>query len=274
MQIKVNNFKLKETLLSGQCFRVFKNEDSSFTIILKDRIVILKQIEDVIIIDSNNRDDLENVVKEYFDLNRDYKKINKQLQTDNIMKNVIELSSGYRIMNQNPFEMCISYIISQNNNVKRISNSIEKICFKYGKKIIYNEKEYYMFPSYDEIKDADINSLRETGIGFRDKYIKDFLDKYSQLKDINKLSTNDALEELMTIKGIGLKVASCILLFGYKRLDSFPIDTWVKKFISENYEIKNDQKSIEQFTKEKFGKYSGVAIQYMYHSQRNIKNKQ
>ena len=91
------------------------------------------------------------------------------------------------------------------------------------------------------------------------------------MKDLNNLSTKEALDELMKVKGIGLKVASCILLFGYKRLDVFPIDTWVKQFISNNYNIKNNQKEIEKFAKENFGKYSGLVIQYMFHSQRNIK---
>ena len=107
---------------------------------------------------------------------------------------------------------------------------------------------------------------------FRDKYLRDFLDKYELLKDINKLSTEDALKELMSIKGIGLKVASCILLFGYKRLDVFPIDTWVKHYMVNNYGIKDDIKVIEKYAKENFKEYSGLVIQYMFHSQRNVKD--
>lgn len=271
MKIEVKDFNLKNILLSGQCFRVTENSDSSFTTILKDRIVILKQIDNNIYIESNNYNNLEEIIKEYFDLNRDYDEINKKLITDDTMQDVIDKSYGYRIMNQDPFEMCISYIISQNNNVKRISLSVEKICERYGKKITYNSKDYYMFPSYEELKNISISELRATGIGFRDKYIIDFLKNYIYLRDINTLSTSEALEELMKIKGIGLKVASCILLFGYKRLDVFPIDTWVKQFISENYNIKNDQKNIEIFAKEKFKEYSGLAIQYMFYSQRNVK---
>ena len=101
-------------------------------------------------------------------------------------------------------------------------------------------------------------------------YIVNYLDNYENLKDIDKLSTKDALKELMKIKGIGLKVASCILLFGYRRLDVFPIDTWVKQYMVENYNIKNNQKDIENFARDKFGEYSGLVIQYMFHSQRNM----
>ena len=106
-------------------------------------------------------------------------------------------------------------------------------------------------------------------MGFRDKYIREFLDRYESIPDLNKLSTKDALNELMKIKGIGIKVASCILLFGYKRLDTFPIDTWVKKYISYNYNIKDDVNYIKKFTEEKYKEYSGLVIQYMFHSERN-----
>ncbi len=268
MKIKVNNFNLKDTLLSGQCFRVFE-EDSNFIVILNDRVINIKEIDDELIINSNNEEDLESTIVNYFDLNRDYDEINKVLSVDDVMKNCISKCNAYRIMNQNPFEMCISYIISQNNNVKRISNSINKLCVDKGKKVLFEGKEYYLFPTYEDIKNITTNELRNYGIGFRDKYIRDFLDKYKSLKDINSLTTNESINELMKVKGIGLKVASCILLFGYKRLDVFPIDTWVKQFISNNYNVNNDQKYIEKFTKKKFGCYSGLAIQYMFHSERN-----
>jgi N-glycosylase/DNA lyase len=185
------------------------------------------------------------------------------------MKKIISKCNGYKILNQDPLEMCISYIISQNNNVKRISKSINELCEKYGEKIIYNDNIYYLFPTYEQLKKLNIDDFSNLKVGFRAKYLYDFINKYETLKDINKLSTEDALKELYRVKGIGLKVASCILLFGYKRLDTFPIDTWVKQCISDKYNIKNDAKSIEEFAKNKYKNYSGLAIQYMFHSQRN-----
>ncbi len=270
MKIEVKDFDLKSTILSGACFRVIEETDGSFTNILKDRVINIKQINNELIVTSSKKDNLEEIIKEYFDLNRDYNIINQKLiNNDKNMIKVISKCKGYKILNQEPFEMCISYIISQNNNVKRISNSINDISNKYGKKVIFNNKEYHLFPTYDDMKNISIEELRNFKVGFRAEYIKDFLDKYETLKDINSLNTNDALNELMTIKGIGIKVASCILLFGYKRLDTFPIDTWVKKSISELYNIKNDQKTIEKFAKNTYKEYSGLAIQYLFHSKRN-----
>jgi N-glycosylase/DNA lyase len=270
MELEVKNINIEEILFSGACFRCTKEDDGSITNILKDRVVNLKQDGNKIIIKSSNNDNLKEIIYDYFDLNRDYNKINKELINKNDdLNNMINKCKNYRILNQDSFEMCISYIISQNNNVKRISNSINEFCKRYGKKVIFNNKDYYLFPKYEDIKNIKVEELRSLGIGFRDKYVRDFLDKYPTISDVSKISTEDALEVLMSVKGIGLKVASCILLFGYKRLDVFPIDTWVKQYMVNHYNIKNDMKTIEKYAKDHFGEYSGLVIQYMFHSQRN-----
>lgn len=269
MKIEVNNFSLKDILLSGACFRAYENEDGSFTNILKDRVINIKQDGNILTINASKNDNLKEIIYDYFDLNRDYDSINKYLSSrDKIMKDIVNKCLDYRILNQDSFEMGISYIISQSNNVKRISKIIDNLCTKYGDKVYFEGQEYHLFPSYEQLKDLKVEDFTKLKVGFRDKYLFDYIQKYSEL-DIDNLSTNDALKKLMSIKGIGLKVASCILLFGYRRLDTFPIDTWVKKSISENYNIKNDQKTIERFAKEKYGEYTGLAIQYLFHSQRN-----
>ncbi len=270
MKFEIKNFNLKDILLSGSCFRVIAEEDGSFTNILKDRVINIKQDKNTIIVNSSNMNNLKEIIYDYFDLNRDYNQINKLLTIkDKNMINIVKKCEGYKILNQDSFEMCISYIISQNNNVKRISKSIEELSRRYGNKIRFNNKNYYLFPTYEKLKNLKVEDFTSLKVGFRDKYLYDFINKYESLKDLDNLSTSDALKELMNVKGIGMKVASCILLFGYKRLDTFPIDTWVKHNISENYNIKNDQKSIEKFAREMYGDYSGLAIQYMFHSERN-----
>lgn len=271
MKIKINDFNLRDTLMSGACFRATLESDGSFTNILSDRVINIRQINDELIVESNKMNNLSDVIREYFDLNRDYNIINKKLiQVDPSLKDVIECCRGYHILNQDPFEMCISYIISQNNNVKRISASINKLCELYGQKVYFNGKVYFLFPTYEKLKELKADDLAELKIGFRDKYIIDFLNKYDSFNDLDNLSTPDAFNKLLTVKGIGPKVASCILLFGYKRLDVFPIDTWVKQFVSNRYGVKDDFKTIENLAINKYGKYSGLAIQYMYHYNRNI----
>lgn len=278
MKILKNNIKLKETLLSGQCFRVTEENDGSFTCILDDRVINVRDDNKYLIVDSNNLNDLEEKVKYYFDLNIDYDKFDDKLSENEYMKNIIKFCKGYKVLRQNHFETFISYIISQNNRVSRISASINKISEKYGKKVVFKDKEYFLFPTFDEIKDISIEELRSFGVGFRDKYIIDALNYLKTnnnfLLDLEKQNTEEATEILTIIKGIGLKVSSCILLFSYHRFDAFPIDTWVIKNFSENFKnIKADQNSIKEFARKEFDELSGLAIQYMYHYERNEKDK-
>ena len=274
--IKIYNkdLNLDLTLLSGQCFRQIKNIDNSFDIILSDRVINIRRNNNYLIISSNNENNLETIVRNYFDLDTNYNKINKILiSKDSSYENIIKLNKGFHILNQNKFEMYISYIISQNNNIKRISKIIENISIKYGKKIIFNNKEYYLFPKYEDLINITINDLNEFKLGFRDKYIINAINKLKENKDflnnLDLLNTSKCLKELMKIKGIGMKVASCILLFSYHRLDVFPIDTWVKHFMSDR---KVDIKDIKTKMKNIYGDYSGLIIQYIYNYERNIKN--
>ncbi len=274
--IKIYNkdLNLDLTLLSGQCFRQIKNIDNSFDIILSDRVINIRRNNNYLIISSNNENNLETIVRNYFDLDTNYNKINKILiSKDSSYEDIIKLNKGFHILNQNKFEMYISYIISQNNNIKRISKIIENISIKYGKKIIFNNKEYYLFPKYEDLINITINDLNEFKLGFRDKYIINAINKLKENKDflnnLDLLNTSKCLKELMKIKGIGMKVASCILLFSYHRLDVFPIDTWVKHFMSDR---KVDIKDIKTKMKNIYGDYSGLIIQYIYNYERNIKN--
>ena len=273
MKIKVNNLDIESILFSGACFRTIKENNGSITNILKDRIINLKQEGNYIYVESSNNDNLEKVIRTYFDLDRDYNSINSEIiKRNNDLKDMVNKCLDYKILRQDPFEMYISYILSACNNVKRIRGIVKRISETYGTKITYNNKDYYLFPTYEQIKDVTLSDLRKLGVGFRDEYIRDFLNKYESLKDIDKLNSEDALNKLESIQGVGLKVASCILLFGYGRLDVFPIDTWVRKYMSNKYNIKGSIESIKEFSKEKYKEYSGLVIQYMFHVERNEKD--
>lgn len=275
--IKNTDINLNDTITCGQCFRFYKMNDESFNMILSDRVINIKQDDDRLIVESNKEDDLEKIIIEYFDLNNNYNLINEEiLKNDKTLKQSIELSKGFKILNQNPFEMLISYIISQNNNVKRIMKSVELLSIKYGEKVNFKNNDYYLFPSYEKLKSISKDDLKELGVGFRDSYIISALTLINNgTIDLNKIydmDTDDALNYLMLIKGVGPKVASCILLFAYKKYDVFPVDTWVIQAMSKLYpNIKSSQKEIIKFAKKKYGKYSGIALQYMYHSMRNVK---
>ncbi len=276
-KINKKDINLYDTLFSGQTFRMNLEEDKSITVILNDRVVNLKQSGNYLIIDSDNLINIKNIMNTYLDLNRDYQSINNELLLINpLLKNDLLKCKGYKILKQDKFEMFITYIISQNNNVKRITNIVNRMSEKYGRKVIFRNKEYYLFPTFDKLKNLTKEEFRSLGLGFRDEYLVSALNKLNEDKDflnkLEKLSTEEALKELTNIKGIGTKVASCILLFAYSRFDTFPIDTWVRKYISEHYNIKDDIKTISEYMKNNYNQYSGLVIQYFYHVERNKKD--
>ena len=275
MKIKVNNFNLKDTITCGQIFRFIEENDNSYTVILSDRVVNLKLEDDYLIIDSNDMNNVENIIRKYLDLDYDYNQINNYLlEMDSNNRNIIDSCIGLKMINEPRFEVIISYILSANNGVPQIRNALNNISKKFGKKIIFRNKEYYLFPTIDELKDATIEDYRECKAGFRDKYIYEFVYKVLHnevdIDSIENMNSADAMKYLMANKGIGEKVASCILLFGYHRFDVFPIDTWVKKYMKENYNTDNI-KEIKKIMKEKYDNYCGIFIQYIFHYNRNKK---
>ena len=276
IKIKIEKpFKLEDTITCGQIFRFFKMEDGSFDVILRDRVINVYQKDSYLYVSSNYNDDLKNIVINYFDLDNDYDKMNNYLLShDKKLKDALSFSSGLMMIKQNAFETIMEYIISANNSVSSIANALNNIAKKYGEKVIFNNKEYYLFPHYQDLKNVTENDLRNCKVGFRDKYLKAMIDKLNNNElDLNSfydLSTKDALDKLMENIGIGPKVASCILLFAYQKYDVFPVDTWVKKIMKNNYNIEGE-KNIRDFAARKYGKYSGIAIQYLFNYSRNKK---
>ena len=268
-------FKLDDTITCGQIFRYKKLEDNSYDVILKDRVINVYVLDNYLYVSSSNEDNLNEVVINYFDLNNDYDLINKFLiKKDSKLKDAILFSSGLKMIRQDPFETVMEYIISANNGVPQITNALNNIAEHYGKEVNFNGKKYYLFPSYEELANVTIDELRSFKTGFRDKYLKEMIDKLNNkdffLDDIYELDTDEALLKLMKNKGIGMKVASCILLFAYQKYDVFPVDTWVKKIMLNDYGIKGE-KNIKDFAKNTYGKYSAIAIQYLFNYSRNSK---
>ncbi|NLC87941.1 MAG: 8-oxoguanine DNA glycosylase [Clostridiaceae bacterium] len=275
-----DTFEPKDIFECGQCFRWNKQEDGSYIGIFGNNVLKVKKEDNKIIINGICIKNIEDVVKQYFDLNRDYKKIKSQLsKIDDNMKMSIKYGKGIRILNQELWETIISFIISANNNIPRIKGIIEKLSKKYGNEIIFQNKSYYTFPSVDELSRASVKDLRELGLGFRDvrvyettKLIKEKkvdLQELKKEKDFNKVRNI-----LLTLPGVGPKVADCILLFStLKRWEAFPIDVWVRRVMNELYihnpeEAKVKKEEIEKIAYEKFGELAGIAQQYLFYWKR------
>ncbi len=270
-----NDFDLKSTITCGQIFRFILEEDGSYTVIIKDRVINLKEDNDYIIVESNKEDNLKEIIYDYFDLDRNYEIIEKNiLKCDKKLESALIFSRGLKMIHQDPFETIIAYIISQNNRVPSIANALNLISLNYGEKVIFKDKEYYLFPSVDKLKTLSTLDFRNCKVGFRDKYLYEIMrsieNNLLDIESIYNMNSEDSLKYLIGFKGIGNKVASCILLFAYQKFDVYPIDTWVKKFMKEDYNIEGEQ-NIKKFTYDTYKEYSGLAIQYMFNYKRNKK---
>ncbi len=274
---KPKTFNLKDIFECGQCFRWNEQDDGSYTGIWKENVVnVKKEGEDYIFTGICKSGNLEEEIKEYFDFNRDYEKLKKKLsKIDDYMKESIKYGKGIRILNQDLWETIISFIISANNNIPRIKGIIERLSEKYGKKIECRGKKYYTFPTPEELKDVTVEEYRKLGLGFRDirlyETTKMILERKVDLKELEENSnTIEVREKLLTLSGVGPKVADCILLFStLKRFEVFPIDVWVRRVMNDLYiknedETKVNKKQIEKMAQDKFGNLAGLAQQYLF----------
>lgn len=276
---KNKDFELKDIFDCGQCFRWNKNSDGSYTGVIKNGVVNVNCDNENIyfkgLVDGNIKD----IIVNYFDFDRDYSSIKKELsKIDEYMKESINYGSGIRILNQDLWETIISFIISANNNIPRIKGIIERLSKSYGKKVYFEEKEYYLFPSPLDLKNVTVAEYRALGLGFRDIRLYEtthmILDNKIDLDSLRKLDTKTAREQLLKLSGVGPKVADCILLFStLKRFDIFPIDVWVRRVMNDLYihnpdENRVSKKLINQIAFDKFGDKAGIAQQYLFYWKR------
>ncbi len=230
---------------------------------------------------------------EYFDLGRDYGKIKDELSKDDeIMKAATAYGSGIRLLRQDPWETVISFIISQNSNIPRIKSCIEKLCSLYGDFVCeWRGKRWYDFPKASTLAALTPEDLAACKLGYRDKYVAAAAQKIMKdgvqvlaaaeeksrsdgrvLAAEGKSKSDEALKYLRGFLGVGPKVAECINLFGLKHYDSFPLDVWMKRIMSRLYGFdENDVRSMKNYARKHFGKYSGFAQQYLfYYARENL----
>lgn len=256
--VKNKNFDIAKTLNSGQNI-TFEIQDNVY-IFNYEKDVIFSYTENDITYFSADKEYFENYLSDFFDLNTDYGKINEEI-IDKFpeLKQYVEYGNGIRFISQNFLESSIAFIISQNNNIKRILNSMQELKDKYGNG---------SFPTLKKLKTLSIGDFRNLGVGFRDKYLYNFVQNIDEkwIETIEKMETKDAFNELISFNGIGPKVANCILLFGLKKRDVFPVDVHIKRVMEELYfEGKDtDVKKIENFAINKFEIYASYIQQYLF----------
>ena len=257
-----DDFDQEKIRISGQAFRIDLCDDGSYRYIHRGKVLHLKQTGKTEYEADCTKKEWDSIWSEYFDLNRNYKKIRNSIdKNDEFLLNSSKAGKGIRILKQDPFEMLITFIISQRKNIPAIKASVEKICTYFGKEIKTKEGNLYAFPTAEELYKADESLLTKCSLGYRLPYILDatrrVYEKDMDLKALTKLSDEELFEELKRVHGVGDKVANCICLFGYGRTGMAPVDTWIKKVIDEQYGGENPFAG--------YGENAGIMQQYMFY---------
>ena len=255
--VGLTDFDADKIFDCGQCFRWLKQPDGSWRGIAHKKVMTLTQSGDEVSL-SAPKEDFEAIWHNYFDLERDYEAMRSRLGVSDYMQKACDFGKGIRILRQEPWEALCTFIISQCNNIARIRGIVERLCTLKGEEL---GEGLYSFPSFEDIaplKEEDLAPLRS---GYRAKYIIEAARAVSEGKfDLDaacKMNADDAMKALLSLEGVGKKVAGCVMLFGLGKTEAFPIDTWMKKALKEYFE--------EGFDPRVFGDDAGIAQQYIFY---------
>ena len=256
-------FSLDEILGCGQCFRWKKTPDGLWEGVVQGVLLRVRQQQDRLLFYGLDGQTFLQVAFPYFDFGTDYAAINRQILKDPVLRPARDYAPGIRILRQDPFECLCTFIISQNNNIPRICGIVDRLCTLYGAPA---KGGGYAFPTPEVFATMTEEQFAPLRCGFRQKYLRDMgrklCDGTVQLAAVQALPLPEAREHLMQIMGVGPKVADCVLLFGFHRLEAFPMDVWMKRAVARLY---------PDGLPKVFGPYAGVAQQYIFHYARHHK---
>jgi N-glycosylase/DNA lyase len=283
MRLKVE-FDLDFSLCCGQVFRWHKVNGWWYGIVGENVVKACQCGADL---------KFENVTKEFmetfFGLNDDLAQISQCIGKDDYVRNALQRFKGLRIVRQLPWECLISFICATYKSIAAIELMLKKLSIKYGEKQIFDNMDFYTFPTVERLANASENGLRECGLGYRAKYVQATAQKiYNEkinLEDLKNLPYLESRKKLLEFSGVGLKVADCVLLFSLRKLEAFPVDVWVKRVILHHYAdqlpepfvkklqshtslTNSEYQKIGDFARTYFGAYAGYAQEYLFHYER------
>lgn len=268
VRLSIPEFDCAQTFDCGQCFRWdYDEQEDAWHGIAMGRELFVRQQNDDFEFYPCTQQQFDDVWRHYFDLDRDYAAMKQELAFDEHVAKGMAYAGGIRILQQDKFETLISFIISANNNIKRIKGIINRICDKVGSPA----GSGYAFPTPGQLAQLTVDDLQELGAGYRARYIYDttrmVLDGFD-LEQLKDMPYEDARTRLCTLCGVGPKVADCIMLFSLGFTEAFPVDTWVRKILAELYSEYGSM-SPKEFANMRFGQNAGFAQQYLFHFKRN-----
>ena len=273
------HINIRETINSGQIF-LWENYGNEWFAIDGQDVIIARQTPFEL-------HTLSKSAKKFFREDDNYKKILKDITKDKIVKKAASYYPGLRIIRQDTFQCCISFIVSSNSNIPNIRMRLQKLCRKFGTKVRFQKRDFFLFPEPKRLANATLQELKDCKLGYRSKYVLDASRAIAsgeiELDELKKMKYEQAKKLLLKLPGIGDKVADCVMLFSLEKLDSFPLDTWMlkilQKYYSNNFCIDNKSISkkryedVHQNVLEYFGKYAGYSQQFLYKMERDLNEK-
>jgi len=281
-------FSLDFTLQCGQAFR-WKKIGKWWYGVVRQNVVKARRNGDVLEFQTYPEELNSDFIESYFRLSDDLPKIYSSILKDKHIQAAVERFKGLRLLRQEPWECLISYICATNKNIPAIKDMILNMSKRFGKRLLFDELEFYTFPKPRDLANSSIEGLRACKLGFRAERVLEVSCKVStgevNLEDLRKLNYEDAKTELMKLPGVGPKVADCVLLFSLDKLEALPIDVWMKRIFMESYSdafnpsfmekvlskksiTRGEYNRIGLFGRTYFGKFVGYAQEYLYHFKR------
>ena len=286
-----NRLDLNHTLTSGQTFRWERIGEWWYGVVGRN-ILKLKQNNSKLVFESYPEKVDKELIRSYFRLDDNLSSIIRKIRKDNVISEAISSFDGLRIIRQNLWECLVSYVCATNSNIKVITQMISNLCRKFGKRIVFEGREFYLFPESKALARATLSDLTDCRLGYRAPHLRHTAQQIENgsvnLHEIMRLEYEEARRNLLgrspggkTLLGIGPKAADCILLFSMEKLESFPIDVWIKRLILEKYRHLLEDKFLHRLASTKslgggvyvatadrmrsyFGRYAGYAQEYLY----------
>jgi N-glycosylase/DNA lyase len=285
----ITDFNAEDIFECGQCFRWRRQPNGSYSGVVEGSFANVSFIPrenepgvgDVRIwgnLLASDQTKREQYWRDYFDLDRDYTKIKRILTTeDAVMRRAVRVGGGIRILNQNKWETLISFIMSQNNNIPRIQSCIEALCRERGRRVgALKGEPLYAFPTIDRLSTLGARDLDACRLGYRAKYIAETARRVAleggvTLNNSENVPTAELEEYLLSLPGVGPKVANCVMLFSMKKTEVFPIDVWMRKVMAGVYGMNERNLSgMRDYARRNFGEYGGIAQQYLFNYVRKL----
>ncbi len=261
---QIRHFDPEAIAESGQCFRMRIVAPGRVEVIHRDKRLLIDSLKEERFGFSCTQEEFQSVWHNYFDLSCDYGAFISAVDKDDAyLTHAAQAGQGLRILRQDPWEVLISFILSQRKSIPAIRDGIDKLCRRFGSPLMTGEREEHAFPTPQRLAEASVTELAECSLGYRSPYIqaaaRSVASGETDLDALKDLSDGTLLQKLLSLYGVGIKVASCVMLFGYYRLDAAPVDVWIQRVIDSEYG------GISPFAR--YEGYAGVMQQYMFYDQ-------